>query len=167
MAIPLAVSAAMTGHAAASGTPMLTISADALHVLAAGGWAGGVYFVLVGILTAPAPADMLRVVRAFNGLALTCAALVVATGVFAAYMQVGTIEALRTSTYGVQLVVKLIFVFSMLAAGAYNWRRGAPALASGDARAIRRGVAIEVFFALSVILATARLVVMEPPAMEP
>ena len=138
---------------------------NAMHILTAGGWVGGVYFVFVATTLASGPDDLLLAVRGFNLVALTCAAIVVVTGAFAAYVHVGSLHALVASVYGTQLIVKLCFVVTMGAFGAWNWKRGTPALAAGNAAAIRRGVAGELFFALAVIAATARLVLLTPPTM--
>lgn len=166
MAIPLAVSASLSGHAASvQGIAPLTVGVDSLHILAVGGWVGGVYFVLVSF-TLGTSTDVLRVVRNFNAVALTCAAIVVSTGAFAAFTHIPSFHALFSTPYGTQLIRKLVVVGLMLGAGAWNWKRGTPALAAGNPRSIRRGVATELFFALAILLLTARLVGMSPPSME-
>lgn len=167
MAIPLAIAAALNGHAAANGLVPLTVGLTALHVFAAGGWAGGVFFVLVASVLAREPHDLLRVARGFNGVALTCAGIVGATGAFAAYRHLGSLSALRSSAYGTQLLLKLALVAMTAVAGAWNWRQGVPALARGNPRAIQRPVTIETLLCLAIVIATARLVLLAPPGMEP
>jgi putative copper export protein len=167
MTIPLALSAALTGHAVANGLAPVTIGMTAVHVVAAGGWAGGVLFVLVASVLCTSPHDLLRVVRGFNAVALTCAATAAATGVFAAYRHVGSLSALFASTYGTQLLVKVAFVGMTAAVGAWNWRRGVPALARGNHRPIHRAVIFETLLSVAIVVATARLVLLAPPAMEP
>jgi len=166
MAVPLAVSASLSGHAASvRGITPLTVAMDSLHILAAGGWVGGIFFLLSSFRLGNS-AEVLRAVRGFNSVALTCAAIVVGTGVFAAFVHIPSFFALTSSPYGTALIFKLVFVGLMLLAGAWNWKRGTPALAAGDDRAIRRGIAREMVFALGILLVTARLVGLAPPMME-
>ena len=166
MSIPLAVSASLSGHAASvRGIAPLTVAMDSLHILAAGGWVGGIV-VLFSSFRFGTSADVLRAVRAFNAVALTCAGIVVATGTVAAFVHIPSFFALTSSPYGTALIFKLVFVGLMLVAGAWNWKRGTPALAAGDDRAIRRGIARELVFALGILLVTARLVGLAPPSME-
>lgn len=89
-ALLLALTPALSGHAAA--VPRLTLPAvlaDLLHVLGAGAWLGSLLLLLgVGLPAARrlapgrrAPA-LAALVGAFSPVALACAAVVVATGVF-------------------------------------------------------------------------------------
>jgi putative copper export protein len=96
--------------------------------------------------------------------ALTCAGLLAMTGVLAAFVHLTKVGDLVTSAWGAQLVVKLVLVGGMVAGGAWNWRRATPRLVAGDPGSLRKGVVIELFFALAVLLATARLVLLSPPS---
>jgi copper transport protein len=58
------------------------------------------------VLTRGEPQLLRRVLPRFSVVALSCVVLVVATGVFQAYRQVGSIHALRTTDYGRLLVIK-------------------------------------------------------------
>jgi putative copper export protein len=166
MAMPLAISASLSGHAASvRGITPLAIGMDSLHILAAGGWVGGIYFVFASFKLGNS-ADILRAVRGFNAVALTCAAIVVGTGVFAAFVHIPSFFALTSSPYGTALIFKLVFVGMMLVAGAWNWKRGTPRLAAGNDRSIRRGVTSELMFAVTIFLITAVLVGLAPPSME-
>jgi putative copper export protein len=134
-----------------------------VHALAAGGWVGGLLLLLAATAFKPAAAQMLGVVRRFNGVALGCSALVVATGVIASWMIVGSIDSLLRSPYGAQLIAKIVLVAMTAALGAHNWKRGTPALARGDDRLLKRGLFLEVAFSLAIVIATARLVILSPP----
>ncbi|HEX5870384.1 MAG TPA: copper resistance protein CopC, partial [Longimicrobium sp.] len=107
-ALALASAPALSGHAAA--TPQLgalAILADALHVLAAGGWIGG----LLVLVAAGVPAAMrlereergpavAALVNAFSPTALAFAGALTLTGLFAAWLHMGSIPALWESGYG-------------------------------------------------------------------
>jgi putative copper export protein/methionine-rich copper-binding protein CopC len=172
----LAVFPALSGHAAgASSTPWLTVGADTLHVVGAGGWLGSLLAVLaVGIpvlraVESPVRREAVRaLVAAFSPVALACAGLVVLTGLLAASKHVGSLEALVGTEYGRTLLLKLGFVFVVFAAGAWNFLRVRPALGSGSKgangeRRLMKSGPFELAAGLLVLLVTAILVALPLP----
>lgn len=165
---------ALAGHAASvPHLVVLTVLADGLHVLGAGGWLGSLLVLTaVGVplaLAAPAPergplvADL---VNAFSPTALAFSGTVAATGVFAAWMHLGSIPLLWQSDYGRLLLLKLGVLALVAGTGAYNWLRVRPAL--GDevgGRRVRRSSTFELGVGLVVLLVTAVLVA-TPTGME-
>jgi copper transport protein len=171
--LALALSLALSGHAVATpNRTALAIVADVVHVLAAGGWLGTLLtVVLAGIPAVLAEARETRgariatLVQLFSPVALTCAAALVITGVIAAWLHLGSFPALWSSSYGRVLILKLVLVAIVLGFGAFNWRVLSPAL--GDERAaggIRRSAARELTVGLLVLIVTAVLVALPPPA---
>ena len=166
-AIVLAFTPGLASHAASA--PRLSVFAmiaDGLHVLGAGGWVGGLTaLVLAGIPAAwalpgndrgPAVAAL---VNAFSPTALVFAGIVATTGVFAAWLHVGSLDALRMTMYGRLLLTKLAVVSLLAGAGAYNWRRVKPQLGSEvAAQRIRRSASAEILFGVIVLVVTAVLV---------
>jgi len=173
--IALAFTPALSGHAAAS--PELkpaAIVADAVHVMGAGSWLGSLLFVIaVGVPAAlrlpegsrgPAVAYL---VNAFSPTALIFAGVTAATGVFAAWLHLGSVPALWESAYGRTLLLKLAVLSVVFGTGAYNWLRVRPAL--GDvqgAHRIRRSAVVELAVGVLVLAVTAVLVATPPPADE-
>ena len=166
-AAALAFSPALSGHAASAPrfTP-LAIFADGVHVIGAGGWLGSLLMVLLaGIPVAmrlgagqrgPAVASL---VNAFSPTALVFAGLAGATGVFAAWLHLGSVSALWQTAYGRTLLVKLAILSVVAGTGAYNWLRVKPAL--GDERGavrMRRSATVELAVGVLVLLVTAVLV---------
>jgi copper transport protein len=129
-AVLICVSEALTGHAAALRHTALAIAADVTHVLGAGAWMG-VLFIMVGVglpaLGRMNPTDAPRagssLTRAYHTAAVDGVALVVLSGVIAAYLRLPAFNALWTTDYGSWLFRKLVFVLIALAFGAYHWRR--------------------------------------------
>lgn len=171
-ALLAAVSPALSGHAAATlGWAPVAITADALHVLGAGGWLGSL-LVLFAVAVPIAkrsgrveygPATRALVI-AFSPVALGCAALLVATGVFTAWLHVGGVAALWTTAYGRTLLLKLALLLPVLATGAFNWRRATPVLRDdASVRTLRRSAGVELAAAVLVLLVTAALVATPPP----
>ena len=165
--VALAFTPALSGHAVSTpGWQGLPILADGLHVLGAGGWLGSLLFVLViGIPAALQLPDAQRgimvaeLVNAFSPVALVCAGLAATTGVFAAWLHLGTIPALWTTHYGRVLLLKLGVLSVVAGTGAYNWLTVKPRL--GDTAAVphlRRSATLELAVGAVVLLITAVLV---------
>ena len=170
----LAFTPALSGHAASA--PRLTslaVVADGFHVIGAGGWLGSLLMlVVVGIPVALSLEEAGRgpavalFVNAFSPTALVFAGISGATGVFAAWLHLGTVPALWQTPYGKTLLVKLAILSLVGATGAYNWLRVKPALGNieGAAR-IRRSAVVELAVGVLVLIVTAVLVA-TPTAMD-
>lgn len=166
-AIILAFTPAFSGHASSS--PKLTAMAilfDGIHVLSAGGWLGSLLMVvLAGIPAAFALTEGERgpmaaeVVNAFSPTALAFAAAIGMTGVFAAWLHIGSVSGLWQTQYGKTLLIKLAILSVVAVTGAYNWLRVKPHLGTVEgASRIRRSATIELGVGVLVILVTAVLV---------
>ncbi len=170
----LAFTPALAGHASAAPLlPSLSILSDGLHVLGAGGWMGGLLMVLAAGLPAALSlpegergAMVAELFNAFSPTALMFAGVVAATGVFAAWVHVGTIPALWQTGYGRTLLLKLGLLSGVALTGAYNWLRVKPTLEQIEAAdRIRRTAAVEIVIGILVLLVTAILVA-TPTSME-
>lgn len=171
-ALAVAVSPALTGHAAAdTNQPAVAILVDALHVLGAGAWLGTLLLVaMAGVPAAlrrvpgergPAVASILH---AFHPLALCCVPLVLLSGLVSAWLRLGSFGALTASGYGTYLLIKVSIFACVALTGAYNWRRVLPTLGNETgARQIRRTASLELALGAVVLAVTAALVVTTPP----
>ena len=166
-AVVVAFSPALSGHAAASPTlRALAILADGLHVLGASSWLGTLAIVLfAGLAAARAHRAELHgpfvrdLINAFSPVALTSAGLAATTGVFAAWLHVGTIPNLWGTRYGVTLLIKLAILGVVALTGFYNWRFVKPRLGTAEATSrLTRSASVEVAVAILVLLVTAILV---------
>ena len=177
---------AMAGHAASLPTrSALAAVATTGHVAAASVWVGGLA-VLVGCL-APVlwhrpeqrGAVLGPVLRAYSPIAAVAAAVVLATGVYAAAREVPDLHALTGTVYGGAVVAKVALVAVALALAATNTLLVRGAVAVPVTRALRRPdgwapltmsrlpvvVAAEVAV-LAVAVATAALLTSVPTARE-
>jgi copper transport protein len=167
-ALVLAVSPALAGHAGADADHrVIAVAADGLHVLGASVWLGSVFcIVAVGIPVLVKQADdawrsIATLVNAFSPVALGAAAVVLLTGLTSAWLRLGAIAPLWTTSYGRTLLIKLGVVVGIAIMGAYNWRRMRPALGTAAATArFRKSAAAELGFGAAVIVVTAVLVAM-------
>ncbi len=142
---------ARAGHASVERLAPLASVLDAIHVGAVGLWIGGV--ALVAVALKDRGQDLLGVVQRFSTLAGASVAAMVATGAFASWRQVGGVQALRTTTYGQLLMVKVALVAALVLLGGRHRRL----LAAGATRlnSVRKGVAVEAVAAIAVLALTA------------
>ncbi len=172
LAMLMALSAAMLGHpAGASAVRPFAIGVDAAHVLAAGGWAGGILVMslcAVPPLMKQPPNERLPLIqatlRAFSSLALASAAIVVLTGVASAWIQLREPSLLLSSDYGHALLRKTVAVLAIALLGAYHWLIAQPSLHSErSTTTLRRSLALDVVFVVAVLTLTAILTGTTPP----
>ncbi|MGH7503374.1 MAG: CopD family protein [Longimicrobiales bacterium] len=168
--VALAFAPALSGHAVATDPVALSVVADALHVIGAGGWLGTLMLILFAGIPIAFRAGEHRdrivagMVRAFSPLALVFAGILAATGVFSAWQHVGSWGALFGSDYGQALLLKLGALVLVLTLGAYNFLRLKPHLPNeAITRRLRRSAGLELAMAALVILLTAILVATPTP----
>jgi putative copper export protein len=125
LALFAAAALAFASHAAALQPAAGPIFADALHVLSAGVWAGGIMALAAvrppgGWNGEEGRALLLR----FGRVALIAFAITAMTGVVAAASALSFVSDLWTTPYGVVLSTKSAGVLVMLVLSALAWRRG-------------------------------------------
>jgi putative copper export protein len=169
--LSLAAFPAFTGHASTAG-PLrpLTLAADTVHVVAAGGWVGTLGFVLYAERgwrrsAGVGNGSLLPVlVPAFSPLAVACVAALVVTGLLASWMHLPNVAALVSTPYGLTLSLKLLLVAVVAGIGFVNWRKVTPRLAEGAGQAaLRRSAGVELLVAQAVLLVSAVLARTPPP----
>jgi copper resistance protein D len=169
----LAVTPALSGHAAAMEGLLgqTAIVTDALHVVAAGGWLGGLLVLLLAGLpaamsTGPARrgAAVASLVYAFSPTALVFAGLLVLTGLGSTWIHGGSLSALLDSRYGTLLFLKLGVFLLVFGTGAFNYLHVQPALGNDTGtRRLRRSAGFELAVGAAVLLVTAVLVATARP----
>ena len=120
------VALAASGHGASITPAWWGIGVDAVHLLAAGTWAGGIL-----ALSWQRPLDGWRspqghaLLARFSPVALTAFTVTIGFGLIQATQELGSINALLVSNYGHVLLVKAALVASMipLSLVAWRWRR--------------------------------------------
>jgi copper transport protein len=116
---------ALAGHAAKVGSG--AEFADAVHILSAGMWGGGI--IALATLNPPggwrAPEGRALLDR-FAGVALIAFVVTAMTGVLRASDQVHDLSGLWTTSYGLVLSLKSLGVAIMLVLSVLAWRRGLP-----------------------------------------
>ncbi|MET9831983.1 copper resistance protein CopC [Streptomyces sp. NPDC006385] len=121
LAVGLAVTWAAAEHASAGIQVPLAIPVSVLHLLAMAVWLGGLIALAVALFWAPAETAIpAAAVTRFSRLAFAAVVVLVVTGVYQSWRQVGSFEALSTTDYGRLLVLKTIAVISVLIAASFS-----------------------------------------------
>jgi copper transport protein len=140
--LAIACAQALQSHATAfEDVSPLRVFADALHMLAAGLWSGGVLalaFVVVPLFRHGAGEARLAwaTLRRFGALAAAALAALLVTGLFMAGQQVASLDALLTTFYGRTLLLKIALALGTALLGLHN----ASVLHSRVAALLRRAV---------------------------
>lgn len=123
----VALTTTLSGHAADWGNVTVPVLIDWLHILAVSIWIGGLFtfgFVLKRSLATPGMEDtalgLSSIARPFSRMAAGCVIVFLATGIYNAWLQVGTFSALTDAAYGWTLLVKLGLVGGVLLIAAIN-----------------------------------------------
>ena len=143
------------GHAAAdTAWPRLARVLDALHVLGAGAWIGGL------LLLAAEPRADRAAWAAFSRVATVAAPVVVVTGIGATLRRLFGVSLHDTivSSYGQLLALKIALVIVVLGFGAAHRRRVAAHAVPGT-----RSIRSEIVFAFAVFVVTSVLTGSAPP----
>ncbi|WP_317444328.1 copper resistance CopC/CopD family protein [Streptomyces collinus] len=108
VAAGLAASWAMAEHASTGLQPGVAMPVDVLHLLAVAAWLGGLTALLVALYRAPAetPVDSAAVHR-FSRVAFGSVVVLVATGTYQSWRQLGSWSAFTETRYGQLLLVKI------------------------------------------------------------
>jgi putative copper export protein len=161
------LTAPLTGHAVAQpGGYVLPVVLQALHVLGAGVWIGGLVVMLVVIGRAAASSSGIAgpMVRRFSPVALAGAGLLASTGIATAFLYLGEPRDLWSTEYGRTLLVKIAGFAGVAAMGFVNWQHVRPQLTLGGGTALlRRTATIELTLAVLVLALTARLTGLPQP----
>jgi copper transport protein len=120
LAAGLMVTQSLVSHAATlQSNSGLAIALDAIHLIAVGGWLGGMVSLRIGLspLIACEGEEFVRLTRAtwspFSIVAAASVAILFATGIYATGQQVASLDALLETPYGTVLIAKIV-VFGLV-----------------------------------------------------
>jgi putative copper resistance protein D len=177
-AFGLTAAIAWTGHAGSTPGEMgnLHLVADALHLLAASAWMGGLVLLVLLLVTAlrNGTVEWARqahaAVRRFSVLGIISVATLLGTGMFNAWILVGSFQALVATEYGRLLMLKIVAFALMLAFAAVNrlWLTPRLALSSANEpsldgiRQLTRNSIIEIALGLTIFAIVGMLGTLHP-----
>lgn len=173
----IALTRSETGHPADHGDLTLSVWIDWLHLLAAGAWVGSLFGITLAVFPRllrtgnASPRHAAQIFQRLSTLSAAALAVLIACGIYNAVRQLGSLDALWTTRYGINLDVKLVLVLVMILIGAHNryvklprllkhaGMPGLPSLIAG--RTHRRNVTARKMSATETLRSCARAVLLE------
>jgi copper transport protein len=178
LAVGVAVTYGVSGHAQAQNPRWLAITSDSAHLAAMAVWLGGLVYLLVAVLPRREPDELRRVLPVFSRVAFCAICVLAVTGTYQAWLGIGAVDAITTTRYGQYVLIKVALFAGLLALGnlsrvavqrryvrpvAYAMTDDLPAIEDeADIGPVRRSVLAEAVIAVVVLGVTAVLVA-EPP----
>jgi putative copper resistance protein D len=165
------IAPAWTGHAGAApgAAGDINLGADALHLLAAGAWVGGLIPLAMllaaayGANTADWTEAAVIAVHRFSRLGIVSVGVLLASGLVNTWYDVGSVDALFSTTYGRLVAVKLGWFAAMVAIAAINKFYLTPRLrAAGAVGQLRRNSLTEAMLGFAAVLVVGFLGAMDP-----
>jgi copper transport protein len=149
------------GHALDSGRPRIEVFIDVLHLAAAAVWTGGLVQLLLAL---GAGEGRERLLRRFSTLAVVAVAVIAATGIGRAVVELRSVDQVWTTGYGRLLIVKTALLGLLVATGWVNRYRLVP---RGSVGVLRRSVAAELVLLTGIVIAVSILTDARPGVSEP
>jgi copper transport protein len=154
----------VSGHPSASPVPMVTIVADMIHLASMSVWLGGLVMLMVFLLPRANETELGAIVPVWSRWAAYAVATLVLTGTAQALIEVGTVSALFSTTYGRLVIAKVGLVAAVVAVASFS-RRLVGTVAAGTPTAagtLRRFVIAETVVAALILGVTSVLVQTTP-----
>jgi copper transport protein len=148
-------------HAGAQAPVAANLLIQWAHVVAAGVWIGGLLVLILAVRGQPSEQKGLAV-RRFSTTAGIAIAVVAFTGIFRAVIEIGSVDKLFATAFGVLILVKAGLFVVLAGLGAIN-RFGNVPRASTVLHGLRRVASTEVVIGTAVVLVAAALVNVAPP----
>ncbi len=125
LGLGLLLTNSLFSHASAARDSTLSIGADWLHLSATALWVGGL--VALGLVIGPvrrgtnaAAQTLSALVGYFSNFARVSVIALIVTGIYASWLQVGSLEGLLTTTYGATLIIKLLLILPLIGLAGIN-----------------------------------------------
>jgi putative copper export protein/mono/diheme cytochrome c family protein len=138
------------------GGPSILLLSDVVHLLAAGGWLGGLLPLLLTVRNLPLLGGALAA-RWFSPLGKLCVIALTVTAAYQGWVLIDSIPGLIGSAYGEMGIGKLALFGALFAFAVLNRYRFAPALSQGDPatakRTLVRSIAVQTGFGLAIVVA--------------
>jgi copper transport protein len=150
----------LSGHPGTTTAPLLTIIADAAHLVAVAVWLGGLVMLLGFLLRRASDKELGAILPVWSNWAALAVTVLVLAGTAQAIISVATLTGLLHTTYGLILSGKILLLGAVLAAAAVARR---VVRRQADTRTLRLAVLLEVAGAV-VILGLSSVLVRTTPA---
>lgn len=148
-----------------------SVAADWLHLLGMVLWVGGLlHFInVIGLVrqefSANSAGPLSRLVAHFSNFARVSVAVLIVTGLYSAWLQVGSVEGLLTTPYGQALLIKLILIVPVIGIAFINLvytHRGLEAGQEIWGSRLRALVGVEITLTMGMLLAVGAMTSIQP-----
>jgi copper transport protein len=120
VAVGLLLTPGLSGHAGSGDYVPLAVVADVVHLGGVSLWLGGLVVLLAVVLRRKHLEELRAVVPRFSQLALVAISVIVVSGAFQAWRQLGGLSDLRDTDYGKLLAAKLIAFGALIITAAFS-----------------------------------------------
>jgi copper transport protein len=104
-----------SGHGATTSPAWLSVPIDMLHILSMAVWIGGLVMLVAAVLPRREPDELRTALPLFSTVAFAAVLVLAASGTYAAFRGIGTVDAIFTTTYGLLVVGKVLLLLAILA----------------------------------------------------
>jgi len=178
MGLALLLTISLTSHAATEPHPVLPVLDDWIHLIGMTFWFGGLVYLLTGLRELGRLGDTTRtqltstLASRFSSMALVSVLLIGLTGLYSAWLRVGSISAVLETIYGHAMLLKQVLVAVLLSIAGINLLFFTPLLkrsrlsGAGNSTLVARFakmVLVEIMVA-GLLLASVSLLTYLPPA---
>jgi copper transport protein len=112
----------ISGHPSASPVPMVTVVSDMLHISSMALWVGGLAMLILFLLPRANGVELGAIVPVWSRWATYAVSVLVLTGSAQALIEVGSVKALFSTTYGWMVVAKVALVGLVLGVASLSRR---------------------------------------------
>jgi copper transport protein len=120
VAVGLLLTPGLSGHAGTGDLVPLAIIADVAHVGGVSLWLGGLVVLLAVVLRRKHLDELREVVPRYSRLALAAVSVIIVSGAFQAWRQLGSLSNLRDTDYGKLLTAKLLAFGVLIITAAFS-----------------------------------------------
>ncbi|WP_433118346.1 copper resistance CopC/CopD family protein [Micromonospora sp. CA-246542] len=153
----------LAGHPAASPAPAVSVVVDAVHLGSMAVWLGGLLMLAVFLLRQADERELSAILPIWSRWAALAVAALLLAGTVQALIEVATLDALFSTTYGRLLLAKIGLFAIVIAVAAYSRQLVRRRVAAQRPAPVRRAVLVELAVT-AVVLAVSATLVQTPPA---
>ena len=152
----------LAGHPAASPLPAVSVVVDAVHLASMAVWLGGLVMLVGFLLRWADERELGAILPIWSRWAATAVAALVLAGSVQALIEIGTLGAVLSTTYGRLILFKVGLLAAVIAVAAYSRSLVRKRVAAGRPAAMRRAVLVELGITAVVLGLSAALVQTTP-----
>lgn len=117
LGVALALTFSLVGHPDTTDPRWLSISVDAVHLIAMSAWIGGLVMLIAALLPSHRAEQVRRALPVISRVSFTAVIVIAASGAYSAWRGIGSLDAFLTTRYGLLVAIKVALFGGLLALG--------------------------------------------------